>query len=61
MKKQRRGYAVSVEVDGFPGWNDRDRPEDMRSLIERLLADAVPHYNPQVEFVGEAPEADNAS
>jgi len=57
MKKQRRGYAVSVEVDGVPGWNDRDRPEDMRSLIERLLADAVPHYNPKVEFVGEAPEA----
>ena len=48
----RRQYVIEVDADGFPGWNDRDSPGDMRSLIKRLLADAVPHYNPTTYFVG---------
>ena len=56
MRKARRAYIVTVDVDGVPGWNDRDRPDDMSGLIQRLMNEAVPWYRPQVEYIGEAPE-----
>ena len=56
MRKARRAYMVTVDVDGVPGWNDRDRPEDMSDMIQGWMSERFPGYRPQVEYIGEAPD-----
>jgi len=50
----RRRYIVEVDVDDVPGWNDRDRPEDMARTITEALGE---WYHPTVTYDGPVEEA----
>ena len=45
--RQRSRLVVEIDIDPVPGWGDN--AEDHRRLVESLLSEAVPHYNPTVE------------
>ena len=44
--KRRIRLVVEVSLDPVPGWGND--PEDYRALTQRLLDDAIGHYNPVV-------------
>lgn len=46
-ERSRSRLVVEIDLDPVPGWGNS--PEDHRALVQRLLNDAVPHYNPTVE------------
>lgn len=47
FNKERSRLVVEIDIDPVPGWGDNT--EDHRALVQRLLDDAVGHYNPTVE------------
>ena len=47
MIRQRSRLLVEIDLDPVPGWGNA--AEDHRALVQRLLDDAVGHYNPTVE------------
>ena len=42
--------TVTIDIDPVPGWGDN--PDDHRALTQKLLTDAIGHYNPVVTVVG---------
>jgi hypothetical protein len=44
--RKRSRLQVEIDLDPIPGWGND--PEDHRALVQRLLNDAVSHYNPTV-------------
>lgn len=47
--KRRSRLLVEIDLDPVPGWGNE--PEDHVRLVQRLLDDAVSHYNPTVRRV----------
>lgn len=47
--KPRGHLVVSFNIDPVPGWGDNIN--DWQILVQRLLNDAVGHYNPTVEVL----------
>ena len=46
FSKPRVRLIVEADIDPVAGWGDN--AADWRNLVQRLLDDAVPHYNPTV-------------
>lgn len=46
FSKPRSRLTVEIDIDPVPGWGDNS--DDHRALVQRLLDEAVPHYNPTV-------------
>lgn len=46
LRRKRTRLIVEVDLDPVPGWGNT--PEDYRALTQRLLDDAIDHYNPTV-------------
>jgi hypothetical protein len=49
MERERIQILIEVDLDPIPGWGNN--PNDYVRLLERLLADRIPHYNPVVMFL----------
>jgi hypothetical protein len=49
----RSRLVVEIRLDPVPGWGNT--PEDHRVLVQRLLEDAVGHYQPTVTIAPVAP------
>jgi len=46
LRRKRVLLLVQVDLDPVPGWGNT--AEDYRALTQRLLDDAIGHYNPTV-------------
>ncbi|WP_028637738.1 hypothetical protein [Nocardioides sp. URHA0032] len=46
--RRRSHLVVEIDLDPVPGWGNN--PDDHRALVQRLLDEAVGHYNPIVEI-----------
>jgi hypothetical protein len=55
----RSRLVVEIRLDPVPGWGNT--PEDHRVLVQRLLEDAVGHYQPTVTIAPVAPHADGVA
>ena len=53
FSKPRSRLVVEIDLDPVPGWGDN--ADDHRALVQRLLDEAVPHYNPTVTVDEEQP------
>lgn len=45
--KRRSRLIVQIDLDPVPGWGHA--ADDHRALVQGLLDEAVPHYNPSVK------------
>lgn len=50
--RRRSRLVVEIDLDPVPGWGSTSC--DHRNLLEQLLDQSVPHYNPTVEDVTDA-------
>lgn len=57
MLGERITILVEVDTDAVPGWGHD--PQDYVTLIQRMLNDRIPYYNPTVEL--SQPREDSAS
>jgi hypothetical protein len=53
VNRSRSKLLVELDLDPAPGWGNT--PEDHRSMLQRYLDDAVPHYRPNVTIVDATP------
>lgn len=49
MKYEKSVIEVRLRLDPLPGWGHL--PEDHVKLLEKMLKDIVPHYNPEVKLL----------
>lgn len=47
--RRRSRLQVELDLDPVPGWGNH--PDHHRALVQRLLDDAIPHYNPTVALI----------
>jgi hypothetical protein len=48
LSSERITIIVEVNTDDLPGWGND--PQDFVRMIQKLLDDRVPHYNPSVKL-----------
>ena len=59
MQGKRIKIEVTVDMDPVPGWGNT--PGDWVAMIQTNLDDRVPHYNPEVKYVGKVEEREKES